>query len=595
MYSRFVVTRTLVKTLAVSILATSMGGCLSGGGGGGGSSSDKPAPPVVEVPEPVDPMVARTLQGDFQGIELDDMRVFRGIRYATPPKGELRFAAPFAADAHDGVLELSERFGSACPQKDLLGVATSLEEDCLFLNVYVPAQPGDYPVMVWLHGGGMLDGSAGDQMYRHPQRLVVEHDVIVVTLNYRLGTLGFLPHEDLGVNNNNFGIQDQQLALRWVQDNIEAFGGDKSNVTLFGESAGGHSVMSHLASPGSADLFHKAIVQSGSYLGTQLPLKDIQNHDHTVLLGGQTRMAKPILDSTRCAGLVAQELVTCLRELDVEEILDSQMDWMLPVYGTPTLPLSINDAIKSGAFNKMPVMMGSNLNEGELYGLVHLSVGPEGIGDLWYEAGYYRQVRELLKNHYDFDADTIAADYLAQETTRDGFQFFRARSRIETDYRYTCPNAEQWNLLHDQDVSVWGYWFADEGAPGIPSTFGILPDVVGAAHAYEVPYLLMPFGEVFTQENGASEAQIELAERMTAYWANFAKYGEPSIADGTDTSGWPQYTKGNAAMENLIIRFEAPQPAVVPVSQFLQTHNCSYWVNPPKRPVRVPVSLELQE
>lgn len=584
-----VVGNPLLKALAVGVFAASLSGCL-GGGGGGGSNSDA-EPPAVEVPErvppvdPADPLAARTRQGDFRGIELDHMRVFRGIRYATPPKGELRFAAPVAAQAHVEELQLSEEFGSACPQVDPLeATMVSVEEDCLFLNVYAPEQAGEYPVMVWLHGGSLLEGAASDLMYRHPQRLVAEHDVVVVTLNYRLGTLGFLPHEALGENNNNFGLQDQQLALKWVQDNIRAFGGDVASVTLFGESAGGHSTMSHVASPGSAGLFHKAIVQSGSYLDTQLPLKDETRGTIVEFAGGQSRMADPILDETGCADLDGTELVTCLRELDVEEILASQLDWMLPVYGTPTLPKSINEAIKSGEFNKVPMIIGSNLHEGELYSLIHLL-----YGELLHEVGYHRQVNALLQNHWDLDINQIAVDYLATESPEDPLRFFRARTRIETDYRYTCPNAEQWQMLQQQGVPVWGYWFADENAPGVPTTFGILPGVVGAAHAYEVPYLLMPFEEVFTEANGAGEEQVELAQRMTAYWANFAKYGEPFIDDGTDTSGWPQYGEGSTAEEKQIIRFDAPVPSLATVSQFLNTHNCGYWQSPPTVPVWRPV------
>lgn len=579
----------LWKSLLVGVLAASLNGCL--GGGGGGSSSSEAAPPAVEPPElvppvdPEDPLAARTLQGDYRGIELDGMRVFRGIRYAMAPKGELRFAAPVAAESHDGELQLSEEFGSACPQLDRQGQPASVEEDCLFLNVYAPAEAGEYPVMVWIHGGALLEGAASELMYSLPQRLVVEHDVVVVTLNYRLGTLGFLPHEALGENNNNFGIQDQQLALKWVQDNIRAFGGDASSVTLFGESAGGHSVMSHVASPGSAGLFHKAIVQSGSYLGTQLPLKDVTRGTLVETRGGQTRMAGPILERTRCVDLEDAELVSCLRDLDVEEILAAQLDWMLPVWGTPTLPKSINEAISSGEFNKVPMILGSNLHEGQLYSLIELS-----LGLLFFEPGYYAMVDRLLGNHEGLDIQQIADDYLASEPTTDFYRFFRARARIETDYRYTCPNVEQWWLLRQQDVPVWGYWFADEDAPGVPTTFNTnTQSFVGAAHAYEVPYLLMPVEDVFTEENGAGEAQIELAQRMTAYWANFAKYGEPAITDGTDTTGWPRYNEGTSMDDRMVIRFDAPEPSLVPVSEFYDTHNCEYWENPPTVPVWRPV------
>src|SRR5690606_11139773 len=219
----------MLSTLSAVVLAVSLSGCLSSGGGSN-SKDDSPA----------DPLRVNTAQGDYVSNNASGIKVFRGIRYGVAE----RFASPEFPPAHSKPIQLDEAFGSACPQVASPFGKVSANEDCLFLNVYAPEEPGEYPVMVWIHGGAFIYGDGGETY--DPQRLV-EKGVVVVTLNYRLGALGFLPH--VALENSNFGLQDQHLALRWVQDNIAAFDGDPGNVTLFGESAGGHSVASQIASP----------------------------------------------------------------------------------------------------------------------------------------------------------------------------------------------------------------------------------------------------------------------------------------------------------------------------------------------------------
>ncbi len=247
----------LFKTLSLAIATLSLAGCLSSGGGG----SDDTTP---------DPLAVSTSEGQVLGIKTDNLRIFRAIPYAKPPVGELRFAPPEPPEARNGTLTLSEDFGNICPQSNITTGAAAGDEDCLYLNVYTPTDAKDLPVMVWIHGGAFVFGNGGDEY--DPTRLAAE-DVVVVTLNYRLGNLGFLAHPSLASNGGNFGLMDQQQAMRWVQQNIEAFGGDADNVTLFGESAGGHSVMSHIVSPRAETegLFQRAIVQSGSYAPFQVP------------------------------------------------------------------------------------------------------------------------------------------------------------------------------------------------------------------------------------------------------------------------------------------------------------------------------------
>jgi para-nitrobenzyl esterase len=224
-------------------------------------------PPMIDDPQVKGPLVP-TAQGTVRGKVDEGAQVFLGIPYAAPPTGANRFAAPKPAAPFAGIYAAGE-IGPACPQLSSGKVEEGTSEDCLTLNIWKPTQVSTpRPVLVFLHGGGFVSGSGGLPLY-DGKHLSVTQDVVVVTLNYRLGPLGFFAHAALsqqdrsGAGASNFGLLDQQAALAWVRDNIAGFGGDANNVTLFGESAGGMSVCAQLASPRAAGLFHRAIVQSG--------------------------------------------------------------------------------------------------------------------------------------------------------------------------------------------------------------------------------------------------------------------------------------------------------------------------------------------
>ncbi|QIB52404.1 carboxylesterase/lipase family protein [Pseudomonas sp. OIL-1] len=543
----------LLSTLSAMVIAASLSGCLSSGGG---SSDD-------DRKESPDPLQVSTLQGDYIGIVDNGMRTYRGIRYGIAE----RFAAPESPEAHSTPVKLSTDFGSNCPQNDSAFGKASVEEDCLFLNVYAPEEPGAYPVMVWIHGGAFIYGSGGESY--DPQRLV-EKGVVVVTLNYRLGALGFLPHSSLG--DSNFGLQDQQLALQWVKDNIGKFDGDADNVTIFGESAGGHSVMSQLASPGAEGLFHKAIVQSGSYNGNQVPLTDA-SFNGVPIPGGQTLFGEPTIAATECADENQDQLLTCLRTLSVEKILEAQPGNILPVTGTEVLPISINQALATGEFNKVPVIMGSNRDEGALFTLLALGEGK----DLSTAAGYDAAVTELLAEDPRLDAKQIADTYLARQQATP-LAYINAYTAIGTDWRFNCPNDAQWELLEGQ-VDTWGYWFNDRNAPNALEDINA-PFPLGAAHSFEIQYVLS--SEETLTERGAGPDQLTLAEHMAQYWTNFAKYGDdPAIGpNGTDGAAeaveWPRLTA-----DGEILRLDAPTPVAVAKSEFSSTHQCNSWNPPP--------------
>jgi para-nitrobenzyl esterase len=211
------------------------------------------------------PAYAKIEQTSVVGLETPDFKEFLGIRYAQPPVGELRWQPPQPATT---ITRKADAFGPHCPQVASPFGTPSTSEDCLFLNVYKPldtiSRHSHYPVMVWIHGGSLVLGESDDFNPAH----LVKQGVIVVTINYRLGALGFLAHPSLDAEAHpgvNYGLLDQQAALKWVKDNIAGFGGDPRNVTMFGESAGGQSVLSNLVSPGARGLFARVINQSGAY------------------------------------------------------------------------------------------------------------------------------------------------------------------------------------------------------------------------------------------------------------------------------------------------------------------------------------------
>src|SRR3954452_17800325 len=217
--------------------------------------------------------IAETTAGRVAGLEEEGVCVFKGVPFAAPPVGELRFRPPQRVAPWDGVRPATEwtKWAPQPPPARGAGIGgedVGFDEDCLTLNVWTPSADASAqrPVMVWIHGGGFTTGSGGGVLYRG-DRLSLNGDVVVVTINYRLGALGFATHPDLRDEETgvcgNWGLLDQIAALRWVQDNIAAFGGDPSNVTIFGESAGGMSVSVLLGTPAAKGLFHKAIAQSG--------------------------------------------------------------------------------------------------------------------------------------------------------------------------------------------------------------------------------------------------------------------------------------------------------------------------------------------
>ncbi len=506
----------------VVVAAPAMGASPAGGHAGGSG-------PVV-----------RTSNGAVRGLANGAVDEFLGIPYAAPPVGALRWQPPQPAARWSGVRDATQ-FGSHCPQVASPFGEASTSENCLFLNVFTPSRQRDRrhsPVMVWIHGGALVTGGSDDYL---PTNLV-QDGVTVVTINYRLGALGFLAHPalaDAKGQSGDYGLMDQQAALRWVQRNIAGFGGDPRNVTIFGESAGGLSTLSQVASPQARGLFEKAIVESGSYNLTQASLASAES-------AGEAFAA-----NAGCASQTA----ACLRALPVSTILANEdAAGYTPNINSEVLPESLGTAFATGKFNRVPIVNGTNHDEWRLFvALSQLEGNPPVTA-----ANYQSMISSTL------GVPSVAAAVIAAEYPLSAFPSPSvALGAVGTDAIFACPA-----LSIDQSVSrfvpTFAYEFNDENAPE-----EFLPPLgfpYGAAHASEIQYLMDLPNVAFP--GMLTAAQQQLATTMQSYWTGFAKRGFPS---SLGSSFWQPFSDASQRMQSLL------PPAPQTETDFASTHNCAFW------------------
>jgi para-nitrobenzyl esterase len=511
--------------LAASGLAAGAGACSSGSG-----SPTRAAHAGL---------VVGTADGQLRGKQAGRMQEYLGIPYAAPPVGPLRWAPPQPAAPWHGIRSATA-FAPHCPQSAGDFGRASTTENCLYLNVFRPASPpaGSLPVMVWIHGGGFVGGESDDY---NPSALVAD-GVIVVTVNYRLGALGFLADAALASKSGgpagDYGLMDQQAALRWVQRNIARFGGDVHNVTIFGESAGGQSVLLQLVSPGARGLFAKAIVESGGYAEYPLPLA-------TAEAQGRAFAAK-----AGCAHGTAAQTAQCLRKVPVATILADQSGASADVDGL-VLTQSLKTALASGDFARVPVIDGTNHDEWRLF--VALA---EAEGHFVTAANYQATIASTLFVSRSL-ASIIATEYPLRAYSSPPL----AMSAVGTDAIFSCPA-----LLLDTDMSkytpVYAYEFNDENAPASYPNPGF---PYAATHASELQYL---FGLPASSHGTLSAQQRQLAGAMQQEWTSFAKSGAPAARGA---ARWPRFTSAGQAMLSLI----PPSPRLE--SSFSAEHRCAFW------------------
>jgi para-nitrobenzyl esterase len=483
--------------------------------------------------------------GLLRGANTGSVDSFLGVPYAQPPVGTLRWRAPQAVQPWQGVRPAAS-YGNRCATLASTNGPRSEAEDCLYLNVQRPAgiRPGArLPVYFWIHGGGLTNGSSN----QHDGSLIVRTTgVVVVTINYRLGVFGFLGHPALTAEtgqSGNYGLMDQQAALRWVHENIAAFGGDPRQVTIGGESAGGWSVCAHLSAPGSRGLFARAMIQSGSCFSQTLA--DAQ-------AGGTT-----YAHAAGCADDASA--AECLRGKTTAQLLDTTPAPAARfVHGVPALPQNPDTAVRTGSFARVPVVIGANRDEGRTF-----AQGFVGFTEAQYVAtvnSLFTTRAATILNRYPWpaDADRFTPAYLIGAIFTDsgfvaGIGGCTNRSLAQAFARHT---------------RTFAYEFDHRTGPGLsPQPAGY---VWGAGHAAELAYLWPSFDNGTPIAPTFNPAERRLALDMVRYWGSFVRTGQPVARASTP---WPA-TNGTA----LTLSLHAGGQSTLSTDQQVATrHNCDLW------------------
>lgn len=466
--------------------------------------------------------LVRAPAGAVRGQDAGEVHIFRGIPYARAPVGRLRWRAPIEMPRWRGVREATQ-FGPACMQPASRGGSiyhnthASMSEDCLFLNIWAPAEAHNAPVLVWIHGGSLATGAGSEEMYDGSR--LAERGVIVVSINYRLGALGYLAHPALSAENRrgisgNYGLLDQIEALRWIRRNIGAFGGDAEKITIAGESAGALSVMYLMAAPEARGLFHRAIAQS-AYMITAPELRDstYENFPPAEAIGVW-------LAERLGAGDLAQ-----LRSMSAEAIINGSVGTGYFPFVTidgRVLPRQLVDVFDRGEQARVPILAG--FNEGEIRSLRFLLPPAPANAE-----AYAHEIRTRYGDLADaflarYPAENISESMLA--TTRDAMYGWTAERLAAKQSASGAPS-----FLYYFDHS---YPAADEAG-------------LHAFHAAEIPFV---FGTVMRTpprwpQIPQTAQEVRLSEAMASYWVTFARDGAPS-ADGE--AQWAPYGTGRAYM-----------------------------------------------
>ncbi len=525
----------------------SAGGATSGSAGmnGAGTPGAGGAPADSGVPAPrFDVMTA---SGPVTGTLQKKTRVFFGIPYAAPPTGANRWRAPQPVTPWTAARDATVR-AKVCPQIAVAGtdVDPRSDEDCLTLNVWTPDPKPAAPlsVMVWIHGGAFFFGSGAEPFYDGDQ-IVTAGNVVLVTINYRIGALGFLAlpaltkEDPAHPTSGNYGFEDQQAAMMWVKNNIAAFGGDPSRVTIFGESAGGYSVCAHLIAPKSQGLFIHAIAESGfcsGYFGSTLDAA-YPNSEALARNIGCTDASKTL----ECLRAKTPSDILHLYDSQIQlpgglffqvpepygdgGVQGSQLAWK-PVTDGVVIPSKITEV--GASFPKVPLIIGTNADEGTLF--TALFGGKPAMTEDDYRAAV---TRVFGAGH----TDAILQQYPVSEypTAND------ALNAVSNDAMFACPARR---LARDVSTKTDVYLYAFHHKP----LMSILP-TLGSFHAAELAYI---FG-YDTPLTVTQESEKPLGDAMRGYWTRFAKAGDPN-GDGAPI--WPKYSA--ATDQNIGLDLPAP-------------------------------------
>lgn len=478
--------------------------------------------------------IVNTPSGRLEGERERGAHVFRGIPYAQPPVHSLRFRPPLPAEAWSGVRQ-ARRFGATAPQSGpatrvLRGISpppSAQSEDCLTLNVWTPGLDGRRrPVLVWIHGGAFVLGTGSTGLYAGA-RLALEGDVVVVTLNYRLGALGFLNLRAVRPGDEeafaNLGLLDQIAALTWVRDHIEAFGGSAENVTVFGESAGGMSVGALLGTPRARGLFHRAICQSGA-----------AHHVSSSELAA--RVAKSFLDELSLGAESAEEL----RRVPVSALVRAQqaaatslrlplgtLAWQPSLDGDVLPRAPLDDVAAAGAAG-VPLLVGTNRDEWKLFLLADRRARRMDAAEL------RRRLERTLAPSEAADVERAFETYRLADAERRGSAAWERWAAFQGDRVFHAP-ALRLAERQAPHADTWSYLFR--------WSLPLLARPVGACHGLEIPFVFGTLRDPWLRPwMGATRGARDLSRRMQRAWIEFARSGDPRH-DGLPA--WPRFEPGH--------------------------------------------------
>ncbi|NLV32563.1 MAG: carboxylesterase family protein [Acidobacteria bacterium] len=444
--------------------------------------------------------------GEVEGIVADGLSVFKGIPFAAPPVGELRWKAPAPVAPWTGVKK-ADAFAHACMQPpNSQGNTAPVSEDCLYLNVWTPAEKaGDkLPVIVWIHGGGFSGGSTSIPMYDGAG--LAKKGVVVVSVAYRVGPFGFLAHPELsresGRGSGNYGLEDMIAGLRWVKENIARFGGNVSNVTLFGHSAGGMAVNQLAASPVAKGLFHRVLCMSG---GSFAPLQTSAQ--------GAPGLGIPALELAESSGRALLEKlrvadIRAARALGAEEIQKNAAGRFRPVADGYVIPSDLYSIYQARRFNDTPILLGITSDELGGFG-ARGPVTPE-------------QFEKQIRSQYGAAAETILAAYPHATDA----EAARSTKEVSRDSQFG------W--------STWT-WARLQSAKGKGKAYTYYfdyhePTAEGSGHGSDLPYAFRTLGP--GRQGEPKPEDLKLSDLMSSYWVNFARKGDPN---GPGLPAWPAF------------------------------------------------------
>ncbi|MER5888273.1 carboxylesterase family protein [Streptomyces sp. NPDC001941] len=476
-----------------------------------------------------DRTVITTVNGKVRGNADGKVRTFQGIPYAAPPVGALRWKSPRPAARWTGTRDATAP-GRACAQPEGIPIGLPNDnEDCLYLNVTTPAgkQTGKRPVIVWIHGGSLMYGAG----HQYGGASLAEQGAVVVTVNYRLGVMGFLT-DPSQPDADALGLEDQQAALRWVKANAAAFGGDPDNVTIAGQSGGGYSVCGHLASPASAGLFQRAVIQSAP-----------------CATGGSRTRAAAEADARRVIATLGcgTNTADCLRHKPVSALLAAYGPYNepCPVTGTGLMPLSPAEALRTGRFNRVPVLIGVNHDEerGRVIGQELASGAPMKP----------EEYEPAIRERFGATSDAVLARYPLTRYDSAG----EALAAALTDATWSTPTLETARLLARWTPTRM-YEFSERDTPWFEG-FPTPSFEQHAAHMTELPYLF-DHPPLF-KDVPADQSRFRTG--MLRTWTDFAATGR---------TAWPRFRTGNGYVQTL-------SSTTWKRADFTTDHNTAFWKN----------------